>query len=70
MVISLKFISSCPTLAYRVWGERRVLVLSDFKSERWEKIGSITLESHSQTFEEARRIQDPVQFTGVLQNLN
>ena len=27
------------------------------------------MESHSQTFEEARRIQDPVQFTSILQNL-
>ena len=59
MVISLKFISSYPTLAYRVWGERRVLVLSDFKSERWEKIGNISLEGCSQILEESEdfRIQ-------------
>ena len=52
VVISLKFISSCPTLAHRVWGERRVLVLRDFKSERWEKIGNISLEDCSQILEE------------------
>lgn len=38
------------------------LYFTDSKSEEWEKIGNISLESHSQIFEETRRIQDPVQF--------
>lgn len=33
-------------------GDRRVWVLSDFKSERWEKIGNISLEGCSQILEQ------------------
>lgn len=39
--------------------------LSDSKSEEWEKIGNISLVCHSPIFEETRRIQDPVQSTGI-----
>ena len=35
VVISLKFISSCPILACMASGKRAVLVFSDFKSGRW-----------------------------------
>ena len=44
---------------------RAIVFLTDFKSERWEKIGNISLVSHSQIFEETGRIQDPAQFTGI-----
>lgn len=38
------------------------LALGDSKSEGCNKIGSVSFESCSQSFEETRRIQDPVQF--------
>lgn len=41
--------------------KRAVLVLSDPKSKEWEKIGKVSLKSHSQILEETR-IQDPAQF--------
>ena len=44
-------------------GSRAVFVLSDSKSEGWEKMGNVSLESCSQTFEETRRVQGPVQVT-------
>lgn len=42
-------------------GSRAAFVLSDSKSEGWEKTGNVSLETCSRTFEETRRIQDPVQ---------
>ena len=42
-----------------------IFVLSDSKSEGWEKIGQLSLESRSQLFEETRRTQGIVQFTGI-----
>lgn len=39
--------------------KRAVLVLPDFKSEWWEKIGNVSLESYSQILEKLR-IQDSV----------
>ena len=57
-------------LVYPLQGDSRaVFALSDSKSEEWEKIGNMSLESCSQIFEEIRRIQDPVQFTDKQQNL-
>lgn len=44
--------------------KRTVLVLPDFKSEWWEKIGNVSLESCSQILKEIR-IQDLVQFTYI-----
>lgn len=41
---------------------RAVFVPSDFKSERWEKIGNVHLKNYSWLFEETRRIQDPLWF--------
>lgn len=42
--------------------KRAAFVLNDSKSEGWEKIGNVSLESCGPISEEARRIQDPVQF--------
>ena len=64
MAIFLKFISSCLTSLCRAYGKKAVLVLNDPKSKGCEKIGNVSLESHSQILGETRRIQDPAQFTG------
>ena len=42
---------------------------SDSKSEGWEKIENVHLESCSQELEEAGSIQDVVQFTGIFKTL-
>lgn len=42
-----------------------VFVLTDSKSEEWDKPGNISLESCSQIYEETGRVQNPVQFTGI-----
>lgn len=45
-----------------LWGDSRaVFILSDSKSERWEKMGSISLKSPRHMFEDTWNIQDPVQ---------
>lgn len=63
MVISLKLISSCPTLACHSLGKRAVLAVSDAKSKDGRKLRNVSLENHSQISEESRIIQDPVQLT-------
>lgn len=47
------------------FGKRAVEFHSDLESKEWEKIGNITLEIHSQIFEETRIIQDPVQIIHI-----
>ena len=44
---------------------RAVFVLWDSKSEGWEEVGNSSLESHNQSVEGTRSIQDPLQVTGM-----
>ena len=46
---------SCPTLC----------ILSDSKSEEWEKIENVSLESCNQIFKEIGKTQDLVKFTCI-----
>ena len=62
VVISLKCTWSCLASVCTASGKGALLVLSDSKSREWKKIGNFSLESHSQIFKEAGRIQDLAQF--------
>ena len=44
---------------------RAVFVIWDSKSEGWEEVGNSSLESHNQSVEGTRSIQDPLQVTGM-----
>lgn len=63
MMIFLKLISSCLASLCRAYRKKAVLVFNDPKSKGWEEIGNISLKSHSQILEEARKIHNSVQFT-------
>ena len=43
-------------------GLKTTFIPSDYKSEKWKKIGNVNLVSCNQIFEETTRTQDPVQF--------
>lgn len=68
VAIYLTFILSHLASHLKTLGKWAVLVLSDTKLKRWEKIGNVGLESHSQIHEQTR-IQDPAQFIGKKQTL-
>ena len=69
MVTSLKIMLSCPVLACLALGKGQFYFHSDSKSNEWEKIGNVCLESSSQILEETRKVQGPVWFIGRKQTL-
>ena len=62
LVVSLKFIFSCPALPCMALRKGQLYFHSDSRWEEWEETGNVSLESSSQVLEETRRIQDPVHF--------
>ena len=63
-VISLKFISSCPTSAC-IASKKIIYFLSISSQKGGRKTSIINLESCNQILEETSRIRDPVQFTNL-----
>ena len=60
VAISLKLTSGSRASVFRALGNRVVLVFNVFKVREWKNTGNFSLESHSQIFEETRRIQEIV----------